>query len=202
VRFGSVTIPAEPTIYLPVAQSYGNRWSIVVAMRDNDPGRSITAIRSALREMDPSAAPEFGTLAGSVAPALTYQRLGMLSMSAFGVAALLLAMVGVFGVVAYGVAQRQNEMAIRVALGATGARLFWMVLGESGRTILAGTAIGVLASVWMGAALARYVYQVSAADVGVLIAGAAGVGVAAAFASCLPIRGLWKAAPRSMGPTG
>ena len=198
VRFASVAAPAEPTIYLPITQSFVNRWSIVVTMPDGDPERYVPAIRAALRELDPSAPAEFSMLADRVTPALNNQRVGMLSMSAFGIAALILAMVGIFGVVAFGVAQRQNEMAIRLALGATGARLFWMMLGESGRTIAAGTIVGGLGAIWMGALMSRYVYQVSPADVRVLFESAAVVAAAALLASCLPIARLRVAAPRTL----
>jgi putative ABC transport system permease protein len=159
-------------------------------MRDGDPERSVPAIRAALREIDASVPAEFATLAERIAPAVGNQRLGMMSMSAFGIAAVLLAMVGAFGVVAYGLAHRQQEMAIRVALGATASRLFWMVFRESARTVLAGAALGALLSLWMGATMSRYVYQVSALDLGVLI-GSIGVVVAAALvASSLPVRRL------------
>jgi putative ABC transport system permease protein len=193
VRYASVTTAAEPTIYRPMQQSFTTRWAIVVNMRGHDPQQYVPQIRAALREVDASVPAEFSTLHDRIAPALSHQRLGMMSMSAFGLAALLLAMVGAFGVVAYGVAHRQQEMAIRVALGATGSRLFWMVLGESARTILAGAAFGTLLSLWLGAAMSRYVYQVNATDAGVLIGSVTVVAAAALLASSLPVGRLARA---------
>jgi len=190
VHYASVTAAPEPTIYRPLKQSYAARWAIVVTMRDHDPERDVPQIRAALRDIDPSVPAEFGMLRDRVAPALSNQRLGMLSMSAFGLAALLLAMVGAFSVVAYGVAHRQQEMAIRVALGATGRRLFWMVLRESARTVIAGAVIGAVLSAWIGAAMSMYVYEVSATDLRVLIGSVGAVALAVLLASSLPIRHL------------
>jgi ABC-type antimicrobial peptide transport system permease subunit len=93
-------------------------------------------------------------------------------------------------VVAYGLAHRQQEMTIRVALGATASRLFWMVFRESARTVLAGAVLGALLSVWIGATMSKYVYQVSATDIGVLVGSVGVVGAAALVASSLPVRRL------------
>jgi ABC-type antimicrobial peptide transport system permease subunit len=71
-------------------------------------------------------------------------------MSGFGVAALLLAMVGVFGVIAYVVAQRTGEMAVRQALGATRAQVVWIVVKEGGKAVAFGLAGGLVIAWWMG----------------------------------------------------
>jgi ABC-type antimicrobial peptide transport system permease subunit len=112
----------------------------------------------------------------------------MLLMSLFGAAAVLLAVVGVFGVVAYVVAQRTNEMAVRQALGATRSQLFLMVLGDGGRVAGAGVAVGVVLA-WMTGALMRgYLFHVAAADPLILAISGVVVCVAAIVALVVPAR--------------
>ena len=149
---------------------------------------STAELREAIRAVEPNVAVEFGTLAESVSSSVSRERLGMLLMSLFGAAAVLLAVVGVFGVVAYVVAQRTNEMAVRQALGATRARLFLMVLGDGGRIAGAGVAIGLVLA-WMTGALMRgYLFQVAAADPLILVMSGAVVCVAALAALVVPAR--------------
>jgi ABC-type antimicrobial peptide transport system permease subunit len=100
----------------------------------------------------------------------------------------LLAVVGVFGVVAFVVAQRTNEMAVRQALGATRPQLFLMVLADGGRVAGAGVAIGLILA-WMTGALMRgYLFQVAAADPLILAVSAVVVCVAAIVALIVPAR--------------
>ncbi len=114
------------------------------------------------------------------------RRLGMWLMSGFGVAALLLAMVGVFGVVAYVVSQRTGEMAVRQALGATRAQVIQIVLLESARTAALGTGGGLVIALWMGQLVTRYVYGVRTADPLVLGGSVGAVLLVVACATIVP----------------
>jgi ABC-type antimicrobial peptide transport system permease subunit len=69
-------------------------------------------------------------------------------LAGFSLAALLLAVVGIYGVLAYTVNERTREIGVRVALGAAPARIAWMVLGEGGRLVLAGAAAGIAGARW------------------------------------------------------
>ena len=88
----------------------------------------------------------------------------MTLMLGFGVAAIALAAVGIYGVIAYGAAQRRNEMAIRLALGATSQNVFWLTL-KQGRTLaLVGAAIGLLVAYVSGRLVSSWLYEVRASD--------------------------------------
>src|SRR5262249_17299454 len=151
VKYASLTAAPEPVIYVPPAEFQSLRQTVVIQPQEGRP-LSPPDVRQAIRAVEPNVALEFGTLAGSVSASLSRERLGMMLMSLFGAAAVLLAVVGVFGVVAYVVAQRTNEMAVRQALGATRAQVFLMVLGDGGRVAGAGVAIGLVLA-WMTGAL-------------------------------------------------
>jgi ABC-type antimicrobial peptide transport system permease subunit len=117
---------------------------------------------------------------------LERQRLGMLLMSAFGAAALLLTTIGVFGVIAYVVAQRTTEMAVRQALGATRPQVFWLVLSHGGVMSAMGVGLGVVLAWWTGRLLASYVYDVNAADPLVLSGSGLLVALVAVSATLIP----------------
>jgi ABC-type antimicrobial peptide transport system permease subunit len=106
-------------------------------------------------------------------------------MSTFGVAGLVLAATGVFGEIAFVVAQRSGEMAVRLALGAPRAHVFWLVVAQSGLLAVEGLVCGLLLAWWMGQLIGRYVYHVGAANAFVL-AGSALVVLGACRAATLP----------------
>src|SRR5262249_32103377 len=182
-----LTAEPEPVIYVPPGEFSSLRQTIVVQPREGRP-LAMSDLREAIRGVVPNVALEFGTLGDAVSASVSRERLGMLLITLFGAAALLLAVVGVFGVVAYVVAQRTNEMAVRQALGATRAQLFLMVLGDGGRVAGAGVAIGLVLA-WMTGTLMRgYLFQVAAADPMILAMGAVGGCVAAILALVVPAR--------------
>jgi putative ABC transport system permease protein len=82
----------------------------------------------------------------------------------FALLALVLAMVGVFGVLAYAVQQRQREIGVRIALGATSQRVVWLVVGEAGVMIAAGATVGVVLAALLGRMLSTFLYGVDALD--------------------------------------
>jgi ABC-type antimicrobial peptide transport system permease subunit len=123
-----------------------------------------------------------------VAASLERERLGMWLMVGFGAAALLLAAVGMFGVIAYVVSQRVGEMAVRQALGATPGQILAAVMDDGGRRVVAGVLIGVTVAWWTGRLVTRYVFDVSAHDPLVLGLSAFVVALLAMFATLVPAR--------------
>jgi ABC-type antimicrobial peptide transport system permease subunit len=175
-------------LYVPFAQFIPARASIVVTTADGAPERHSAEFISALRRVDPRLAIDAKAVPAVVAASLDRERLGMWLMLGFGVAALLLAAVGMFGVIAYVVSQRTGELAVRQALGATRGQILTKVLGESVGVALIGLAIGVVVAWWTGRLVAGYVFDVSARDPFVLGASAAIVGLLAMAATVLPAR--------------
>ncbi|HEY2904575.1 MAG TPA: ADOP family duplicated permease [Vicinamibacterales bacterium] len=188
VKYSAVTALPEPTVYVPLSQSVALPKAIVVTTADGHPERYSARFRAALGEVDRSMPVDFAMMSTLVAASLERPRLGMWLMSGFGVAALVLAMVGVFGVIAYVVAQRTGEMAIRQALGATRSQVFWIIVAEGGWMTMLGVAAGMLIAWWTGIAIHRYVYEASTDDPRALIGSAIIVALVAAFATLFPAR--------------
>jgi putative ABC transport system permease protein len=167
-KYASLTAAPEPTVYVPLSQTLPSRLSIVVTSRDARPEQHMAAFRQALIDVDRRLAIESTTLPSLVSSSISRQRLGMLLMSGFGLTALLLATVGVFAVVAYNVSQRLPEMAVRQALGATRADVYWTVVRGGSGVAVAGTIGGLVLAWWTGRLIGGYVYDVAPADPAVL----------------------------------
>lgn len=188
VKYSTLTDAPEPVVYLPMAQAFEQRASIVVTTADGAPEKHAADFRRALLDVEPRLAIESTTLSSVVSHSIERQRLGMWLMSAFGVAALLLAAVGVFGVIAFSVSQRTSEMAVRQALGATRSEVFWGVVRDASVTALPGIFAGTLVAWWTGRFITGYVYAVEAADPRVLAVSALSVSAVALAAVLLPAR--------------
>jgi putative ABC transport system permease protein len=185
-RYASLTAAPEPTVYIPLSQTLRSRLSIVATSRDVHPEQHTAAFRQALTDVEPRLAIESTTLPSLVSSSISRQRLGTVLMSGFGLTALLLATVGVFAVVAYNVSQRTGEMAIRQALGATRADVYWTVVRDGAGVAVAGTIAGLVLAWWTGRLIGAYVYHVAPADFTVLSVSAGIVFVVALGAMLLP----------------
>jgi putative ABC transport system permease protein len=161
VSYADVTKPAEPTVYVVDAQVPTLRRSIVITTADGRPERLASAIRTELSRLDPDVPIDIASLSPLVSTSLLWPKLGALLMTIFTVAGLVLAASGVFGVIAFIAAQRSPEMAVRLALGATPAHVFGLVVGQAGRLAVVGVVLGLLLAGWTGELMRTYVYQVS-----------------------------------------
>ena len=184
-KFHGVAAPAPIAVYAPLAQAPGATEVLLVrAAGDVRP-----AIRAAVREID-SALPVFGVeaVAETLATSVREQEFLMELLGVFAAIALVLAAIGIHGVLSYTLAQRTREIGVRVALGASGRDVMRLVLGQSARVTLAGLGGGLV----LGLALARWLrgwlYGVTPADpitiVGVLLV----LGGVAAVSSYFPTR--------------
>ena len=188
VKYSALSGSTEPVLYVPFSQFIPARASIVVTTADGAPERHSAEFTSALRRVDRRLAIEAQTVPAVVASSLDRERLGMWLMLGFGVAALLLAAVGMFGVIAYVVSQRTGEMAVRQALGATRGQILANVVRDGTAVAAIGLAIGIVVAWWTGRLVAGYVFDVSARDPLVLGSSAAIVGLLAVAATILPAR--------------
>jgi putative ABC transport system permease protein len=164
VRQKSVGVEGEPAFYSPVSQFPLRRQTMVVATSAVDVTTLQSAIRSEVRQLDPQIAVEFELVRDLVAGTIRRQQLGMTLMLIFGGVAILLAAVGIYGVVAYAVSQRRGEMATRLALGATPGGVFWLVMKHGGVIGVTGVAIGLGISYLSGQIVASRVYAIRASD--------------------------------------
>jgi ABC-type antimicrobial peptide transport system permease subunit len=129
---------------------------------------------------------EFEPLPMLVANTIRRQELGMTLMMMFGVAAVLLAAVGIYGVVAYAAAQRRGEMATRLALGAAPGQIFWIVLKHGAVLAAVGTVVGLGAAYFAGRLVSSWIYAVNAADPMILGAATLLVVAIALLATTIP----------------
>lgn len=167
-RFRSLREDHIPLVYAPLEQlgSDGLLSSMTLLARtDGNPTAFFAPIKTEVARLD-AGLPVFGlqTLEDSIGSQLLVQRLGSLLLGAFALLALLLAAIGIYGVVAASVARRVREMGIRLALGARPAELRRMILRQTATPILAGLVGGLALAAASTRVLARFLYGVSPAD--------------------------------------
>jgi putative ABC transport system permease protein len=157
----------------------------VVLRTAGDPMLQASALRSALAEIDPNQPlVRVRTMEDNMAATVAQPRFRTWLICIFAALALMLAAVGIYGVMSYSVTQRTNEIGIRVTLGAQSADVFRIIVGEGFRLALVGVGIGFLAALMLTRVLQSFLYGISAFDpltfscVAILLTF---VGVAAAF---------------------
>jgi putative ABC transport system permease protein len=197
VRQRSVKDEAEPAFYSPLAQVPLRRQTMVVASSLTDVATLESAIRDEVRNLDPQIAVEFERVTDLVSGTIRRQQLGMTLMLIFGIVAVLLAAVGIYGVVAYAVSERRGEMATRLALGATPSSVFWLVMKQGGTLALIGTAIGFGVAYLSGRIVASQIYLIRASDPLMLSAAIVVVVGIAGLATMIPA---WRAS--RLNPSG
>jgi putative ABC transport system permease protein len=164
VKYASLNAEPEPAFYLALDQRPMLRQSVIVATSLADPNGIVPALRAEVKRMDPQLALEFESVAAIVASTISRQQLGVDLMLVFGVIALVLAGVGIYGVVAYASAQRRGEVATRIALGAQPGNIFWLIMGQ-GRTLAAvGSLLGLMTAYSAGRIASSWLYEVRASD--------------------------------------
>jgi putative ABC transport system permease protein len=131
------------------------------------------AIRTEAHKLDPQMAVYIERASDVVDAGLSRQRLGMALMLGFGLAAVALAAIGIYGVIAYGAAQRRNELAVRLALGATPGQVFGLMLRQGRLLAAVGAAIGLIVAYMSGRLVSSWLYEVRASDP--IILGAAAI---------------------------
>lgn len=164
IRQKSVAVEAEPAYYSPLAQIGLRRQTMVVEAAGVDVAQLQSSIRHAVHQVDPQIAVDFHLASDLVSSTISRQELGMTLMLIFGGAAILLAAVGIYGVIAYAVSQRRGEMATRLALGATPASVFSLVLRQGVVLAAIGTAIGLAFAYLSGRIVSSQIYAIRASD--------------------------------------
>ena len=154
-----------------------------------DPESVMGSVRTAIRGIDPSMPlANVRTMTEYTALSLLPRRTSMVLATSFGIVALLLAAIGMYGVLAYLVAQRTREIGVRLALGSTTRGIVRLVLREGAALVLAGLAIGLVGALALRSVLASHVYGLGALDP-LVIGAAVFVLCATAFVACaLPAR--------------
>jgi putative ABC transport system permease protein len=201
VRHFSLDYDFQPEVYVPYTVTVWPRIAVLVRA-DGAPDRLALALKRAVLGVDPDLPLEgadfrsgIQTLTGMLDDTLAYRRLVTGLLVAFALPALLLAALGIYGVVAYLVVQRSYEMAIRMALGASRQAVVRMVLRQGLRLALAGAALGLLGSLAATRLLQAQLFGVSSTD-HLTFLGATGILVLVGLsASYLPARRSAKVPP-------
>jgi predicted permease len=164
VRQKSLADPAEPASYLSTTQAPLRRTTAVVQSTQADPRLLENAIRAELRKQNPMMAIDFELASDVVGGTLRRQQLGMTLMLIFGGIAIVLAAVGIYGVVSYAGSLRRDEMATRLALGASPTEVLLMVMKKGVILGLHGAVIGVSLAYFSGKVVSNQVYAIQASD--------------------------------------
>jgi predicted permease len=188
-------IENEPAaqFYVPLgsAATTSNGASIVVRAGAAEVAAASAELAGALRRAFPAAQATVTSMTANLEPEYRPWRLGASLFTALGLLAMLVAVVGIYGTIAYGVTQRTHEFGVRVALGAQVGDVVRQVLGEGLRTVAVGVALGIVLALAAGRVIAAMLYGVAARDPGVLITVSVSLLAVAALAALVPA---WRAA--------
>jgi hypothetical protein len=190
VRLRGAGLGAEPVgaYYFPLRQQPSRAFA-VAARSSGDPTLLVAPMRAILRELDPEL-PLFSveTMAARLDDSLATRRVPLMLSMLFGGVALLLAAIGIYGVLAYGVAERRREIGIRMALGGTPGAVFRHVVGDGLRITAAGLVAGAAGAYFAGRAMQSLLFGVQPTDAGVAAAVCAILAAVAAAATLVPAR--------------
>jgi ABC-type antimicrobial peptide transport system permease subunit len=175
----------EPQVYMayPLAPGMLN---LRVFMRTENPKLLESTLPQLTSGIDPNVPVQVATLADTLSESITMRRFNMYLFEVFAGSALLLAVVGIYGVLAYLVKQRTREIGIRMALGAQREGIVGMMVWQGMRISLTGTVLGVVAAVALSRWMASLLYETSATDPVTFIAVSALLAVAAVLACSQP----------------
>jgi predicted permease len=176
------------SVYVPYQQITVRQMTLAVRTA-NDPAGLAAAVRSQVRELDP-AQPLTGvrTMEEVVSRAVWQPRLHTILFGVFAAVALLLAAVGIYGVMSYAVTQRTHEIGIRVALGARNTDVLRLVVGQGMRLVIVGVGLGVVGALGVTRLLESLLFGVSATDPATFAGVAAALSAVALVACYLPAR--------------
>ncbi|MDE3156208.1 MAG: ABC transporter permease [Acidobacteriota bacterium] len=188
VRHHGLDTPVSPEIYVPYAQAPVESMTVVMQTR-TDPEQLLGAVRARVWAVDPDQpVPALDTLAGVVSDSVATPRFRTLLVATFAGLALLLAALGIYGVVSYSVSRRTRDIGVRIALGAGRPAIVRMVVGEGLALALAGVAVGLCLALAATRVLASLLFDVTATDPLTYAAVAAVLVGVAGLASYLPAR--------------
>ncbi|MDQ3652168.1 MAG: ABC transporter permease [Acidobacteriota bacterium] len=195
VKHESLNLTQRKSVYLPHAQVSIGGMALAVRTRAN-PENLAAAIRDQVKELDPNQpVTAIRTMSEVISRSVWQPRLYAILFGVFAAVALLLASVGIYGVMSYAVAQRTHEIGIRMALGAQRGDVLRLVIGQGMWLVMVGVGIGVLASLALTRLMGSLLFGVGATDP-VTFAGVAVLLAAAALIACyIPARRATKVDP-------
>ena len=192
--YTSVRSPAPPTFYMPLAQfdylpELGIRSiNLNVRSRIESPMGTAKSVTAAIGDVNPDLSLTFRPLVNQVSDSLNQERLIAMLAGCFGALALVLAALGLYGVMTYSVASRRQEIGIRMALGASASAVVRLVLSRAALLVGTGILLGAAAGLWASKFVSTLIYGLAPRDAGTLSAAAIMLAVVAGCAAWLPAR--------------
>ncbi|HEY2713710.1 MAG TPA: ABC transporter permease [Chthoniobacterales bacterium] len=189
-------VPSQPEFYQPFAQSPARRIWLVIRSASKGSGALQTALAHAVHEVDPEVfVSELMPMQDLLGKQLARPKFNMMLLGVFAGVAMVLAAIGIYGVIAYSVAQRTREIGIRMALGAQRTQMLRMILRQSLSVVAIGLTIGLLVAFGTTRLLASLLYGVGANDIVTYASVVFLLGGAALLASYIPARRAMKVDP-------
>jgi putative ABC transport system permease protein len=195
-RFYDLSAMPSPHVYVPYRQENWGSMSLTIRVRAGDPTALIPVVRRELAAIDGNMpVHSFQTLEAAVDEWNAPQRFSTSLLTAFGALAALLAAVGIYGVLAYSVAQRAHEIGVRMALGADRGDVFRLVVGQGMRTVAVGLLAGTLGALALTRWMESLLFEVQATDPSTYVWICVLLAVVAMLACCVPARRATKTDP-------
>ena len=195
IRSSSLNEAAPPEYYLPHTQA-PYREMLLTIRSQQDVGSLTSSIRRQVATLDPDQPiARVRTLDEVASDSVAPRRLAVVLIGVFAGIALLLASIGIYGVISYSVAERTHEIGVRMALGAQNTNILKLVIGHAAKLMLAGLAIGLFACFFVTRILQSLLYHVGAFDAGTFLFVLAVLCLAALLASYIPARRATRADP-------
>jgi putative ABC transport system permease protein len=165
VKRSKLDAAAEPELYVPYVHVWIGSGIALVVRTVSDPSTIVPTVRKLMAELDRDQPMyDVQTLEDALADSVAPRRFTALVLNAFAVTALVLAVIGIYGVMAYSVAQRSREIGLRMALGAQRRGVVGMVIRQGMHVALTGIVIGVAAAIGLSRLMTTLLYDVEAVD--------------------------------------
>ena len=194
-KYRSLGESPQPYVYQPVFQSYDPKMTMVIRTT-GEPLSVTAAVREQIRILDPNLpVSDIKTLRDQLNFSLFPSRIAALTLGGFGVLALILAAIGIYGVVSYAVARRTHEIGIRIALGAKELSVLRLVIREGLFVVTVGLVVGLSLALVTTRLIEGFLYGVAATDAITFLTVPIVLGVVAVLASYLPARRATKVDP-------
>jgi putative ABC transport system permease protein len=188
LKYSQLDAPAEPEVYVPYARVGDGIFGFTaLILTKGDPAAFAPALRTLMSDLDGTqVADDVMSLEQVLADSVAPRRLNLALLGTFAAAALFLAVIGIYGVMAYSVTQRMHELGVRMALGAQPADVIRMVIGQGMRVAGAGIVAGLGAALMLTRVMEGLLYEVRPVDPWTFAAVTAAFALTALVACCVP----------------
>jgi len=190
VKYTGLTLPVIPDVYSSYYQDIYTTSNMWLAVRtSSDPLLLVRAVQEQLRAADNAIAPaDVSTMGKVVADSIFEKRFSVALLSFLGAVGLLLAAVGIYGVMAHSVSQRSHEIGVRIAMGAQRAQIYKLVLGQGFALMISGVVLGLIGALILARIISALLFDISANDPIIFVAVPIILGITALLACWIPAR--------------